>query len=77
MSVVTHELPGTPASEWHSTPELPLENPPVFEWPPRPLAAARYLVSRDFLWINVLPYVALAIVTYVPEVSMTLVDWNG
>ena len=41
-----------------------MENPPVFEWPPRPLAAARFLFPRDFLWVNVLPYVALAIVTW-------------
>ena len=63
MSLVSHEVSGPSVGDWHSTPELPLEYAPIFVWPPRPLAAVRYLLSRDFL-SHYVPYVVLAIVTW-------------
>ena len=46
---------------WH--PPLPLGEVPVLVWPPRPLAALRFLVSRKNLQL-LLPYWALATVTW-------------
>jgi len=40
---------------WH--PPLPIEGAPIVVWPPRPLAALRWLVSFGFLWSLVLPFV--------------------
>ena len=47
---------------WH--PPLPLQGIPVFVWPPRPLAALKYLVSVAFLGSVMIPFGALAIVTW-------------
>ena len=47
---------------WH--PPLPLAGVPVFVWPPRPVAAFRYLVSRAFLWSILVPFGAFATVTW-------------
>ena len=68
MSAVTSEV--IPAAkepswqDWHSHPELPLEEPPVFTWPPRPVAALRYLFSHGFFWSIGLPYALLGTVTW-------------
>ncbi len=50
------------ALAWH--PPLPLEGVPVFVWPPRPLAALKYLVSLTFLWSIIVPFGALAAFTW-------------
>ena len=52
--------PGTWA--WH--PPLPLEPVPVFVWPPRPVAALRYLVSLTFLGSIVAPFGVLAALSW-------------
>ena len=43
---------------WH--PPLPLEDVPVFVWPPRPMDALRHFASLAFLWSVMLPFGALA-----------------
>jgi sterol desaturase/sphingolipid hydroxylase (fatty acid hydroxylase superfamily) len=48
---------------WH--PPLPLAGVPVFVWPPRPLAALKYLLSLTFLGSVLAPFGALAVVTWV------------
>ena len=47
---------------WH--PPLPLAPVPVFVWPPRPFDAFRYLLSRAFLGSVLLPFFALAAITW-------------
>ena len=47
---------------WH--PPLPIKVVPVFVWPPRPLAALRYLLSRAFLASVMLPFATLSTVTW-------------
>ena len=64
MSAVSPDLPADTPGEWLSTPELPLEYAPLFDWPPRPLAALRYLFSHDYFWANGVPYVVLALVSW-------------
>ena len=49
---------------WDYHPELPIEDVPVFVWPPRPLAALKYLVSRAYLLSVVLPFGLLAAITW-------------
>ncbi len=48
---------------WH--PPLPLKGVPVFIWPPQPLEALRFLLSRGFLWGMLVPFGALAVVSWV------------
>ena len=52
--------PGTWA--WH--PPLPLDPVPVFVWPPRPVAAFRYLVSLTFLGSIMAPFGVLAALSW-------------
>ena len=54
-----------PRSVWAWHPPLPLQGIPIFVWPPRPLAALKYLVSKGFLATVVIPFVPLAILTWV------------
>ena len=56
----TPAQPGTWA--WH--PPLPLEGVPVFVWPPRPVAAMKYLVSLAFLGSIVVPFGVLATLSW-------------
>ena len=53
--------PGRAGWAWH--PPLPLAPVPVFVWPPRPLVALRYLLSRAFLGSILIPFGALATIT--------------
>ena len=55
-------VPGRSGWVWH--PPLPLKAAPVFVWPPRPLAALRYLLSRAFLGSVMIPFAALATITW-------------
>jgi len=34
--------------QWHHIPDVPIETSPLFSWPPRPLAAARWIADRWF-----------------------------
>jgi sterol desaturase/sphingolipid hydroxylase (fatty acid hydroxylase superfamily) len=52
---------GRPQQTWLWHPPLPLEGVPIFVWPPRPLAALKYLLSLTFLGSIVLPFGALAV----------------
>ena len=52
---------GTRRNIWNFHPELPIENAPVFVWPPRPLAALRYLLGRGFVMSPNLLYVGFAV----------------
>ena len=47
---------------WH--PPLPLRPVPVFMWPPRPLAALRYLASLTFLGSIIAPFGTLAVLSW-------------
>ena len=47
---------------WH--PPLPLPPVPVFVWPPRPVAALRYLVSLTFLGSIIAPFGVLAALSW-------------
>ena len=69
MSVVSPDVITAPTgrssqSDWHSHPDLPLEESPIFTWPPRPIAALRYLFSNGFFWSVGLPYALLGTVTW-------------
>lgn len=57
-----HPGRGTGAWAWH--PPLPLQPVPVFVWPPRPLVALRYLLSRAYLGSVLIPFGVLAAVTW-------------
>lgn len=47
---------GGKKSIWLSHPQLPIEYYPIFVWPPRPVAALKFLLSRDFMWSLTLPF---------------------
>ncbi|GIS89256.1 MAG: hypothetical protein CM1200mP18_19660 [Gammaproteobacteria bacterium] len=44
----TDTFAGQNKSSWNYQPSLPIEGVPVFVWPPRPVAAIKYLLSRAF-----------------------------
>ena len=52
--------PAGPRGVWAWCPALPLESVPVFVWPPRPVAALRYLASLAFLGSVIIPFGAIA-----------------
>lgn len=52
------------ARGWNHHPPLPLEGAPLFVWPPRPLAALRWLVGVGFFWSLIVPYVGTALVAW-------------
>ena len=54
----------TQNSTWAWHPPLPLRDPPVFVWPPRPLAMLRFLLSLGFLWSLLVPFFAIATVSW-------------
>ena len=56
----TPAQPGTWA--WH--PPLPLDGVPVFTWPPRPVAAVKYLASLAFLGSVMIPFTVLATISW-------------
>ena len=58
----TREQPAatTQRATWAWHPPLPLEGVPVFVWPPRPMAALRYLASLAFLGSVIAPFTATA-----------------
>ena len=55
----------TRAPTWNYHPPLPLTGIPVFVWPPRPLAALRWLMSLGFLGSVLIPFATLATITWV------------
>ena len=56
--------PATPGGAWAWHPPLPLAGVPVFVWPPRPLAALKYLLSLAFLGSVLVPFGALATLSW-------------
>ena len=67
--------------EWQSHPDLPLQESPIFVWPPRPRAVLSFLLSKGFFWSGLLPYALLAIATWVflqPALALSVTleaDW--
>ena len=55
---------GQNKSSWNYQPSLPIEGVPVFVWPPRPVAAIKYLLSRAYLFSVVLPFSLFALITW-------------
>ena len=56
--------PRDPRKPWHWHPDLPIGHPPLFDWPPRPLAVVRWLLGRGFLWSQHTVYILLALVAW-------------
>ena len=56
---------GAHKENWAWQPPLPLQGTPVFAWPPRPVAAVKFLVSLGYLWSVIIPFGALATITWV------------
>ena len=52
------------SSVWNWHPELPLKSPPIFVWPPRPIAAIKYLLGRSFLFSQITLYIALSFASW-------------
>jgi lathosterol oxidase len=55
---------GIKKSPWNWQPTLPIEEVPVFVWPPRPVTAFKFLLSWAYIGSILLPYVALASLTW-------------
>ena len=55
---------GAPRTTWVWHPPLPLTGIPVFVWPPRPLDALKYFLSLAFLGSVIVPFGALATLTW-------------
>lgn len=51
-----------PPWNWHS--QLPIQNSPVFAWPPRLWAASLFLLQSAFLTVDQLIFLAFALVTW-------------
>ena len=57
--------PTAPGRAWAWHPPLPLAGVPVFVWPPRPLAALKYLLSLAFLGSVLVPFGVLATLSWI------------
>ena len=57
-------VPAAPRGAWAWHPPLPLAPVPVFVWPPRPVAAIRYLLSLAFLGSVIVPFGTLAALSW-------------
>ena len=72
---------GAAKTAWLWQPPLPIKSAPLFAWPPQPVALAKYLVSPFFLWSLIIPFGALATLTWYylqPPLAMSVtwqVDW--
>ena len=55
---------GQDKAPWNYQPSIPIEGVPVFVWPPRPVAAIKYLLSRAYLFSIVLPFSLFALITW-------------
>ena len=55
---------GQNKAPWNYQPSIPIEGVPVFVWPPRPVAAIKYLLSRAYLFSIVLPFSLFALITW-------------
>ena len=49
---------------WNWHPDLPLEMPPLFDWPPRPLETIKFLLGKGFLISQFFLFALLAMVTW-------------
>jgi lathosterol oxidase len=60
-----HESPiESDKSPWWWHPPLPIEDSPLFTWPPRPLQSVNAVLGKGFLWSPQMLYVGLAILTW-------------
>ncbi len=51
-------------SPWNWHPQFPLAMPPVFIWPPQPVAALKFILGRGFAMSQMMIYVLLGIATW-------------
>ena len=63
-SGIPQTAPPASGAPWAWHPPLPLEGVPVFVWPPRPVAAVRYLVSLAFMGSVLVPFGVLAAISW-------------
>mgnify|MGYP003725343515 FL=1 len=63
-AINTDGIAGQNKSSWNYQPSLPIEGTPVFVWPPRPVAAIKYLLSRAYLFSVVMPFGLFALITW-------------
>ncbi len=52
------------AKSWHYTPTVPVKMVPVFDWPWKPVAALKFLLSWAFLGSTLMPYLLLSCLTW-------------
>ena len=50
---------------WAWQPPLPIVEAPVIVWPPQPVAALKYIFSLAYLWSVLIPFGAVAVVTWI------------
>ena len=58
------DIAGQDKSPWNYQPSIPIEGVPVFVWPPRPVAAIKYLLSRVYLFSVVIPFGLFGLITW-------------
>ena len=63
-TVASAAFAGAQGRTWAWHPPLPLQGIPIFVWPPRPVAALKFLASLGFLGSLMIPFGALATVTW-------------
>ncbi len=78
-----NKAPQGQSNLWHYQPPLPMEEAPLFVWPPKLVAAGKYMVSNGYLISFLLPYGTLAALTWFflqPGFDQTVTlswDWIG
>jgi lathosterol oxidase len=49
---------------WNWHPSVPLQMPPLFAWPPKPIESLKFIFGKGFMLSQMLIYVLLAIITW-------------
>ena len=65
MTDSTEFTPGDPRKPWLWHPELPMQSPPVFVWPPRPVAFLKWFLGRGIMCSSHMVYIGLAAIAWV------------
>ncbi len=62
----SHDLEREPnlRKTWNWSPQVPIDLAPIIEWPPRPLAAIRFLLGRGYVYSTAAIFILLAILTW-------------
>ena len=63
-AITKDDIAGQDKPPWNYQPSIPIEGVPVFVWPPRPVAAIKYLLSRAYLISVVIPFGLFALITW-------------